>query len=125
MRLLLDTHVLLWVMADDSALSPVARATIGAADVVYASTGSIWEVAIKVGLGKLKIDVATFVRQLQAAGFEPLDFTWSHAEMVRQLPDIHRDPFDRMLIAQALSEPLRFMTADKLLAQYSELVITV
>jgi PIN domain nuclease of toxin-antitoxin system len=125
MRLLLDTHVLLWVMSDDSALSPVARATISAAEVVFASSGSIWEVAIKAGLGKLEIDVGLFARQLRVAGFEPLDFTWSHAELVRQLPDIHRDPFDRMLIAQAISEPLRFMTADKLLAQYSELVITV
>lgn len=125
MRLLLDTHVLLWVMADDSNLSPAARATINAAETVYASSISIWEVGIKTGLGKLKIDVGAFAKQLQVAGFEPLNITWSHAEMVRHLPDIHRDPFDRMLIAQAVSEPLKFMTADKLLTQYSELVILV
>lgn len=82
-------------------------------------------VAIKAGLGKLEIDVALFVRQLKAAGFEPFEFTWSHAETVRPLPDIHHDPFDRMLIAQAVSESLKFMTTDKLLARYSELVITV
>jgi PIN domain nuclease of toxin-antitoxin system len=125
MRLLLDTHVLLWVMADDPALSPSARATIGAAETVYASSVSIWEVSIKTGLGKLKIDVGLFIRQLKAAGIEPLNVTWSHAETVRHLPDIHRDPFDRLLIAQAVSEPLKLMTSDKLLSRYTELVVTV
>ena len=125
MRLLLDTHVLLWVMADAPALSPAARATIGAAETVYASSVSVWEVSIKAGLGKLKIDVGLFARQLRAAGFEPLNISWDHAEAVRHLPDLHRDPFDRLLIAQAVSEPLKFMTADKLLADYSELVIAI
>jgi PIN domain nuclease of toxin-antitoxin system len=125
MRLLLDTHVLLWVMADDSSLSPEVRATIGKAEVVYASAVSIWEVSIKASLGKLKIDQVRFMERLQEAGFEPLNITWEHAAAVRHLPDIHRDPFDRMLIAQAVSEPLRLMTADKVLAQYSELVIPV
>jgi PIN domain nuclease of toxin-antitoxin system len=125
MRLLLDTHVLLWVMADDPSLSPEVRATIGKAEVVYASAVSIWEVSIKASLGKLKIDQVRFMERLQEAGFEPLNITWEHAAAVRHLPDIHRDPFDRMLIAQAVSEPLRLMTADKVLAQYSELVIPV
>jgi PIN domain nuclease of toxin-antitoxin system len=125
MRLLLDTHVLLWVMADDPSLSPEVRATIGKAEVVYASAVSIWEVGIKASLGKLKIDQVRFMERLQEAGFEPLNITWEHAAAVRHLPDIHRDPFDRMLIAQAVSEPLRLMTADKVLAQYSELVIPV
>ena len=125
MRLLLDTHVLLWVMADDSSLSPEVRATIGKAEVVYASAVSIWEVSIKASLGKLKIDQVRFMERLQEAGFEPLNITWEHAAAVRHLPDIHRDPFDRMLIAQAVSEPLRLMTADNVLAQYSELVIPV
>jgi PIN domain nuclease of toxin-antitoxin system len=125
MRLLLDTHVLLWVMADDSSLSPKVRATIDKAEVVYASAVSIWEVSIKASLGKLKIDQVRFMERLQEAGFEPLNITWEHAAAVRHLPDIHRDPFDRMLIAQAVSEPLRLMTADKVLAQYSELVIPV
>jgi PIN domain nuclease of toxin-antitoxin system len=125
MRLLLDTHVLLWVMADDPSLSTAARVTIGRADIVYASAVSLWEVSIKVGLGKLRIDQDRFVEQLQAAGFEPLSITWGHAEAVRHLPNIHSDPFDRMLIAQAVSEPLKLMTADKVLAQYSELVIPI
>lgn len=125
MRLLLDTHVLLWVMADDPALSPAARATIGRAEIVYASSVSIWEVSIKAGLGKLSIDQDRFVERLDAAGFAPLAISWEHAAAVRHLPDIHRDPFDRMLVAQAISEPLKLMTADKILARYSELIITV
>jgi len=125
MRLLLDTHVLLWVMADDPALSPMARAVIGKAEVVYVSAVSLWEISIKASLGKLRVDQERFVEQLQVAGFELLSITWGHAEMVRQLPDIHRDPFDRMLVAQAVSEPLRLLTADKLLARYSELVMTL
>jgi PIN domain nuclease of toxin-antitoxin system len=125
MRLLLDTHVLLWAMADDPSLAPEARATIGKAEVVYASAVSIWEISIKAGLGKLRIDQDRFLERLQAAGFEPLNITWEHAVAVRHLPAIHCDPFDRMLIAQAVSEPLRLMTVDKVLAQYSELVIPV
>lgn len=125
MRLLLDTHVLLWVMTNDAALSPAARETIGKATVVYASAVSIWEVSIKAALGKLKIDQDRFMKILPATGFEPLSVTWEHADTVRRLPAIHRDPFDRMLVAQAVSEPLHLMTADKILARYSELVFLV
>jgi len=125
MRLLLDTHVLLWVMADDPALSPAARATISRADMVYASAVSLWEISIKAGLGKLKIDQDRLVEQLLTAGFEPLPVTWEHAAAVRHLPDLHRDPFDRLLVAQAMSEPLRLLTTDKILADYSELVMLV
>ncbi|MFA6284144.1 MAG: type II toxin-antitoxin system VapC family toxin [Desulfurivibrionaceae bacterium] len=125
MRLLLDTHVLLWVMTNDAALPLVARETISKATVVYASAVSIWEVSIKAALGKLKIDQDRFMKTLPATGFEPLPVTWEHADAVRRLPAIHRDPFDRMLIAQAVSEPLNLMTADKVLIQYSELVLFV
>ena len=125
MRLLLDTHLLLWVMADDPALSSVARQMITKADTVYASAVSVWEVSIKIGQGKLKIGNRSFSAGLEEAGFAPLDVSWSHAEAVLQLPDIHRDPFDRMLVAQALTEPLRLLTADRLLAGYSELVVVV
>ncbi|MFQ6758763.1 MAG: type II toxin-antitoxin system VapC family toxin [Deltaproteobacteria bacterium] len=125
MRLLLDTHVLLWVMTNDAALTSTAKETISKATVVYASAVSIWEVSIKAALGKLKIDQDRFMKALPATGFEPLPVTWEHADTVRRLPDIHRDPFDRMLIAQAVSEPLNLMTADKVLIQYSELVLFV
>lgn len=125
MRLLLDTHVLLWVMTDNPSLSPTARETISKATVVYASAVSIWEVSIKAALGKLKLDQDRFMKALLATGFEPLPVTWEHADAVHRLPAIHRDPFDRMLIAQAVSEPLHLMTANKLLVRYSELVLFV
>ncbi|MBU1545515.1 MAG: type II toxin-antitoxin system VapC family toxin [Proteobacteria bacterium] len=125
MRLLLDTHVLLWVMTDDTALSQTARDTINKATVVYASAVSIWEVSIKAALGKLQINQDRFMKALPATGFEPLSITWEHADAVHRLPSIHRDPFDRMLIAQAVSEPLHLMTADKTLVRYSELVLFV
>lgn len=125
MNLLLDTHVLLWVMANDPALPPVARDIISQANTVYASAVSVWEVSIKAVLGKLKIDQDRFMKALPATGFTPLPVTWEHADAVRRLPNLHRDPFDRMLVAQAISEPLKLMTADQMLAPYSELVITV
>ena len=125
MRLLLDTHILLWVMTNDTALSPAARETISKATVVYASAVSIWEVSIKTALGKLKLDQDRFMKALPATGFEPLPLTWEHADAVRRLPAIHSDPFDRMLIAQAVSEPLNLMTADNVLVRYSELILFV
>ncbi|MVF23444.1 type II toxin-antitoxin system VapC family toxin [Methylocaldum sp. BRCS4] len=125
MRLPLDTHVLLWVLADDAALSNTARAEIDRAEAVYASAASIWEISIKSALGKLKIDQRCLPDRLIEAGFLPLPVTWEHANAVRKLPNLHRDPFDRILIAQAITEPLRFMTADRTLADYSELVVLI
>lgn len=125
MRLPLDTHVLLWVLADDAALSNTARAEIDRAEAVYASAASIWEISIKSALGKLKIDQRCLPDRLIEAGFLPLPVTWEHANAVRKLPNLHRDPFDRILIAQAITEPLRFMTADRTLAGYSELVVLI
>lgn len=74
--------------------------------MVYASAVSIWEVGIKASLGKLRIDLDRFQERLQAAGFESLGITWEHADAVRHLPDNHRDPFDRLLIARALPPSL-------------------
>ena len=125
MRLLLDTHLLLWVMADAPALSSRARAEIAAAEMVYASAASLWEISIKAALGKLTVDQADLTDKLAQAGLHPLPVTSDHAAAVRRLPDIHRDPFDRMLVAQAVSEPLRLLTHDRILTQYSELVIAV
>lgn len=122
MRLLLDTHIYLWWLEDSPKLSEEARAKIVAASEVYVSSASIWEASIKAGIGKLEVDVNELAVQIAASGFLELPITARHAAAVHQLPDIHRDPFDRMLIAQAISEPLRFVTADSLLKGYSELV---
>ncbi|MFZ2234995.1 MAG: type II toxin-antitoxin system VapC family toxin [Dokdonella sp.] len=125
MRLLLDTHVVLWAMVDSKTLSPQARALISEADAVYVSTVSLWEISIKAALGKLDLDCDVLVQRLEDAGFLPLQVTWAHAVNLRHLPPLHRDPFDRMLVAQALCEPLRLLTADSALTGYSELVTLI
>ncbi len=125
MRLLLDTHVFLWAVTDDRKLTKVARKLILDADDVFVSSASIWEASIKAGLGKLDVDVDLLVSEIEASGFSELPVRAVHAAMVRSLPDIHRDPFDRLLVAQALAEPLRLMTSDDHLSKYTDLVITV
>jgi PIN domain nuclease of toxin-antitoxin system len=125
MRLLLDTHVYLWSVTDDRKLTKAARKLILEADEVYVSSASIWEASIKAGLGKLEADVDMLVSEIEASGFLELPVRAVHAALVRNLPDIHRDPFDRLLVAQALSEPLRLVTSDSHLSKYTDLVITV
>ena len=125
MRLLLDTQVFLWSVTDDRKLTKAARKLILDADDVFVSSASIWEASIKAGLGKLDVDVNQLVSEIEASGFSELPVRAVHAAMVRDLPDIHRDPFDRLLVAQALSEPLRLVTSDGHLSRYTDLVVTV
>jgi len=125
MRLLLDTHILLWVMLDDTQLSARARSLLSDADSLHVSTVSLWELAIKRSLGKLKLDVDALDAHLSGNAIEPLAISWAHARRLRMLPVLHGDPFDRMLVAQALSEPLHLLTHDAALAPYSDLVILV
>lgn len=122
MRILLDTHVYLWWLQDSPKLSKTAKTKIISAVEVYVSSASIWEATIKAGIGKLDVDMDTLAVEIANNGFQELAITSQHAARVKQLPDIHRDPFDRILLAQALSEPLKFLTADEILAGYSELV---
>ncbi|TCF97741.1 twitching motility protein PilT [Paraburkholderia strydomiana] len=125
MRLLIDTHIFLWAMGGDKKLSKQAEATLHGADAVYVSAASIWEISIKSGLGKLDADVNELVTRMGEAGFHELPVTAVHAAAVRDLPDIHRDPFDRLLVAQAMSEPLRLLSDDENVAKYTDLVIRV
>jgi PIN domain nuclease of toxin-antitoxin system len=122
MRVLLDTHVYLWWLQDHPSLSTAARERIIAATDVYVSSASIWEASIKVGIGKLDVDIDQLAAEIDHSGFRALPVSARHAVMVTRLPDIHRDPFDRILVAQALCEPLRFLTANSTLRGYSELV---
>ncbi len=122
MRLLLDTHIALWVIKNDRRLSKATRSKILNASDVYVSSASIWEMAIKVKLKKLDVDIGQAVEAIFESGFVELPITATHAANVCNLPDIHRDPFDRLLIAQAISEPLTFLTADIVLKKYSDLV---
>lgn len=95
------------------------------AEAVFVSAASIWEIEIKSGIGKLDADVNELVARMEEAGFRELPVTVAHAAAVRDLPDIHRDPFDRLLVAQAITEPLRLLTNDDTVGRYSELVITI
>lgn len=122
MRILLDTHVLLWWLNDDPKLSEEGRALIVAAQEAYVSSASIWEASIKAGLGKLDADIDQLVSAIAQGGFTELPITFAHAAMVRTLPDVHRDPFDRILIAQAIVEPLQLITCDAILKHYPALV---
>ena len=120
-RILLDTHLLLWAVADPRKLPPGARSRIDAAEV-YVSAVSIWEVSIKAGLGKLSADPAELLAEVEPAGFILLPVSGEHAAAVARLPAVHTDPFDRMLVAQAKTEPLLLLTNDSILAGYGDCV---
>jgi len=118
-RLLLDTHVLLWYLAEDAPrLVPQARLAIDSAEnIVLVSAVSVWEIAIKRTLGKL--DAPPNLREaMEASRFEALPITFEHAEAAGALPRHHDDPFDRMLVAQAQVEGLTLVTHDEKLACY-------
>jgi len=120
-RILLDTHLLLWAVADPRKLPPGARNRIDAAEV-YVSAISIWEVSIKAALGKLSADPAELLAEIEPAGFTLLPVSGEHAAAVARLPAVHTDPFDRMLVAQAKTEPLLLLTNDSILAGYGDCV---
>ena len=126
MRLLLDTHILLWWLADDPLLPARARALIAdPSNAVFISPMSLWEVAIKARLGKMEASVDETRAAAMDGGFISLPFTADHAGEVARLPDHHRDPFDRALIAQARREPMRLLTHDAVVAAYGESVLLV
>ncbi len=119
MRLLLDTHALLWFALDDPQLSATARAAIAdPTNAVLVSPASYWEIAIKVSLGKLKADAMEVRDAALEGGFVELPIRGPHALHVGGLAWHHRDPFDRLLIAQAAAEPMRLLTADEQLLAY-------
>lgn len=105
---------------DDPKLSVRARRLITAADAVFVSSASIWEMAIKAGKGKLDVDVDLLVDEIKASKYRELPVRATHGAAVRHLPHHHGDPFDRLLVAQAWCEPLLLVTADSHLAQYGE-----
>ena len=125
MRILVDTQICLWVLGDSRRLSPAARRVLDSAEAVFLSAASVWEAAIKSSVGKLVIDLDEFISNVGASGFRPLPVTAEHAVRVATLPLHHRDPFDRLLVAQAIHETMRLLTADATLARYSELIMTV
>ncbi len=121
-NILLDTHIFIWWLSDHRRLSKKARDVITEADAVHISSASIWEAAIKIKLGKLQVAINDLVEAITQEGFIELPLTVRHAAKVAELPWHHQDPFDRVLVAQAILEPLHLLTADEALTAYSELV---
>jgi len=118
MRLLLDTHVFLWVVMASERLTPAVRTRLRRAEAVYVSAASLWEIAIKSRLGKINGDAEALAAAIETSGFRELAVSARHAAAVAKLPLHHSDPFDRLLIAQAFTEPLHLLTADRALAAY-------
>jgi PIN domain nuclease of toxin-antitoxin system len=126
MKLLLDTHILLWWLDDDKKLSEFGRQFIQNPDNdVYVSHASLWEIQIKNMSGKLNASVETIIQQLPVNNFQQFSVHTDHILNLAKLPPHHQDPFDRMLVSQALSEPLHLITHDKNVSLYSESIVLV
>ena len=122
-QLLLDTHVMLWALADSGKLpSEASDLIVDPRNTVRYSAASVWEIAIKSSLGRrdFRVDLRRLLKAAAETGFLELPITAAHAARVAALPDIHRDPFDRLLIAQALEESAVLLTNDAPLAAYSK-----
>lgn len=118
MQVLLDTHICLWSLTDDPKLSQKARQLISNASLVLISAASLWEIAIKHSLGKLPVGPDVVKDYLERSGASFLPVLPEHCLALATLPPLHSDPFDRMLIAQAITEPLHFITSDEMLKGY-------
>lgn len=121
MKLLLDTHLLLWVAGTPKRLSTKARALIDSAEsYLFFSAASLWEIAIKRGLGRddFQVDARLLRRGLLDNGYGELSINSEHVIAIDSLPPIHKDPFDRLLVAQAMIEGITLLTADSIVAQY-------
>ncbi len=118
MNLLLDTHVLIWALENNPVLSDKAReAIIDGSNMVFVSAASVWEISIKTAMGKLKVP-DNLIEEIEIHRFTQLNMNFEHAKLAGELPDIHKDPFDRMLIAQAKIEKLTLVTQDNNIAEY-------
>ncbi|MGJ0514317.1 MAG: type II toxin-antitoxin system VapC family toxin [Methylomicrobium sp.] len=128
MNLLLDTHVALWAITDSPKLPQKARDLIASPKTtVWVSAANVWEIAIKHSLGRGDMPVSSqdAMRYFQESGYRFLAVEAEHASAVEGLPAHHQDPFDRILVAQALVEPMRLMTHDPLVALYSDTIIKI
>ena len=125
MRLLLDTNILFWAFYEGEKLSGIAREVIENAEAIFVSSASIWEIGIKVRLGKMNVNPVELAERLPEANFQELPIFNSHVVLVANMPLHHKDPFDRLLIAQAMTEQFHLLTADTKLKPYSNLVLCV
>jgi len=132
LNLLLDTHVALWAITDDARLTARARKLITAPHAqVWVSVASLWEIAIKHALGRgsgrdvMPVSADQAWQYFLDSGYQTLDIQPAHVVQLAHLPEHHQDPFDRLLVAQALVEPMRLLTHDKTVARYSDVVVRV
>lgn len=127
MRLIVDTQLAVWWQIASRKIPEATKAVVLEADAVFVSRASLWELAIKVGNGKLELDLPWFCSRVVEDGFEWLDIAQPHLLQLAKLPtfDDHKDPFDRLLVAQSLAEPLILLTADKKLARYGSTIRTI
>ena len=124
MKILLDTHVLLWALSLPEKIKPKVQALLVDTDnIVFVSIASLWELQIKKSLNKISLP-NDFIPQLQENGFELLDINYKHIAKLDELPLIHRDPFDRMLVAQTIHENLSLVTNDLEIMKYNVKIIT-
>lgn len=128
MKILLDTHIALWAITDSPKLPPRARELIlSPQNEIHVSAASVWEIAIKHGLGRENMPVsgAEAKRYFEEAGYTLLAISAEHAAATETLPPIHADPFDRVLVAQAQTEPLKLVTHDATVARYGDGIVLV
>lgn len=127
MRLLLDTHMVIWAIGDSRRIPREGRRLIDNAEATFVSAASLFEIATKASIDKLKLTVqmSKLIQVLHASNLNPLPVTWTHAIRARDTAPGHADPFDRLLLAQAVTEPLHLLTADEALTPYSDLVLAV
>ena len=125
MRVLLDTNALLWALTNAPRIAPVRELLLADENEVFVSTISWWEIAIKTRMGKLDASLPRLRAAARESGFLELPFLGSHAEMLATMPRHPNDPFDHMLVTQAMTEPMRLITGDRALLQYTSLVLHI
>lgn len=121
---MLDTHLMLWWACKDHRLPKALRGLVEASESVHFSRASMWEIAIKISMGRLKLDMHQFSDSIERHGFEWLEIKDAHLRAVSALPFTgeHRDPFDRLLVSQSMTEPLLLVTSDAALTRYGTTV---
>ena len=124
-QFLLDTNVFLWYFWGSERIDSIKQLIESHETEVYISPASFWEIAIKVRSGKLEVDLEQLRLYAKIHAFEELPITGNYMKAYLELPALHKDPFDHMLLAQAITSPMRFITGDGLLADYSSLVMVV
>jgi len=123
LNLLLDTHVLIWALENNPTLSdPARKAIVDGGNPVFVSAVSVWEISVKQAMGKLRVP-DNLIEEIRIHRFTPLEINLQHAELAGRLPAIHKDPFDRMLIAQSILEKLYIVTRDQVMNRYDVSVL--